>query len=86
MIIWFFDTKNKITDETADHWNEFRAIMAKLDQLEDNMSKPKDLLLDEFFSNFCTLKAWDEIHPITTEHKSVLNQKHTILLSKRKEW
>lgn len=82
-------TYNKITDETIDRWDEFRAITARLDQLEDNMNrilneindmnKPKDLPLDEFFSTFCTLKAWDGSHPRANGYKSVLNQFYKFL-------
>lgn len=65
-------------------WNEFHAIMARLDQLEDKMdrilneinneNKPKDLPLSMFFSTFCVLKAWDERHPSARTNKSSLNQ------------
>jgi len=54
-------------------WNEFHAMMVRLNRLEhkvnrilneiNNGNKPKGLPLDEFFSTFCTLKAWDENHP-----------------------
>jgi len=61
--------------------------MARFDQLEDrlkslidrvihevnNGNKPKDLLLKEFFSTFCALKAWDENHPSAKGYKSSLN-------------
>jgi hypothetical protein len=61
-------------------------ITARFDQLEvrlgnlinkvitevNNGNKPKNLLLDDFFSTFCALKAWDEDHP-SARDKSSLN-------------
>ena len=60
--------------------------MARLDQLEErleiliekvidevnNGNKPKDLPLNEFFSTFCTLKAWDERHSSAIVYKGSL--------------
>lgn len=61
--------------------------MARFDQLEDkletiiskvidevnNGNRPKDIPLNEFFSTFCALKAWDENHPSAKRYKSSLN-------------
>ena len=60
--------------------------MARFDQLEhklesfidrvidevNNGNKPKDLPLNEFFSIFCTLKAWDKRHPSAMVYKGSL--------------
>jgi hypothetical protein len=65
----------------------FRAVIARFDQLEhklesfidrvidevNNGNKPKDLPMNEFFSTFCALKAWDENHPSATVYRTSLN-------------
>jgi len=65
----------------------FHAIMARFDQLEHKLesliekvidevkdgNEPKDLPLNEFFSTFCALKAWNENHPSAKGYKSSLN-------------
>ena len=65
----------------------FHAIIARFDQLEHKSesliakvidevkdgNEPKDLPLNEFFSTFCALKAWDENHPSAKGYKSSLN-------------
>lgn len=67
--------------------DQFYALMTRLERLENkleilidkvidkvnNGNKPKDLLLDKFFSAFCILKAWNENDPTAKAYKSSLN-------------
>jgi len=67
--------------------DQFYALLARLDRLEkklkilidkvidevNNGNRPKDLSLNEFFSTFCTLKAWDEDCSSAKGCKSSLN-------------
>ena len=76
-----------MTTEVNSYEGYFHAIMSRFDQLEDkleslidkvvdevsNGNRPKDLLLNEFFSTFCALKAWDKSHPSAKGYKSSLN-------------
>ena len=66
--------------------DRFQVIIARFDQLEAKMEalignildeindghKPKNLPLNEFFSTFCTLKAWNEKHPSAIVYKASL--------------
>jgi integrase len=78
---------------------QFQALMTKLDRLENkleiliskviekvnNGNKPKDLPLNEFFSTFCALKAWDENHPSAKAYKSSLDWFFRFLTEKHQE-
>lgn len=75
-----------IATEVNPYEGYFHAVMARFDQLEhklesligkvidevNNGNEPKDLPLNEFFSEFCTLKAWDERHPSAIVYKGSL--------------
>jgi len=78
--------KDKTTPSSFLTRDRFNALMARFNRLENklellidkvidevnNGNKPKDLPLDEFFSTFCTLKAWDERHPSAIVYKGSL--------------
>jgi len=76
-----------IETEVNPYEGYFHAVMARFDQLEHKLeslidkvidevkdgNEPKDLPLNEFFSAFCALKAWDENHPSARGYKSSSN-------------
>lgn len=79
-----FESERRVSEYYEDL---LHAIMVRFDQLEarledltnkiitevDNGNKPKNHPLDEFFSTFCALKAWDKDNPSARAYKSSLN-------------
>jgi len=79
--------KLRLENEVDPYEGYFHAVMARFDQLEhklesfidriidevNNGNKPKDLPMNEFFSTFCALKAWDENHPSATVYRTSLS-------------
>lgn len=80
-------SKRKSSSKLLFTQDQFYALLARLDRLENSLellidkvidevnngNKPKDLPLNEFFSTFCALKAWDENYPSAKGYKSSLD-------------
>ena len=49
-----------------------QTLISKILDEINNGRKPKNLPLNDFFSTFCTLKAWDERHPSAIVYKGSL--------------